>query len=115
MGEVYRARDARLDRTVAIKILPEHVATNPDLKQRFEREAKALAALNLAEGRRIWSGQASLNVRPVSSVMTSTSSDATPSFATNERHSRRAPSKAAGVRRFRERIACRAASPVVSP
>ena len=36
MGEVYRARDTRLDRTDAIKVLPEHVATDPDLKQRFE-------------------------------------------------------------------------------
>ena len=35
MGEVYRARDTRLDRTVAIKVLPEHVAADPDLKQRF--------------------------------------------------------------------------------
>ena len=42
MGEVYKARDTRLDRTVAIKVLPEHVAADPDLKQRFEPEAKAL-------------------------------------------------------------------------
>ncbi len=34
MGEVYKARDTRLDRTVAIKVLPEHVASDPDLKQR---------------------------------------------------------------------------------
>jgi eukaryotic-like serine/threonine-protein kinase len=46
MGEVYQARDARLDRTVAIKVLPEHVATDPDLKARFEREAKTVAALS---------------------------------------------------------------------
>ena len=45
MGEVYKARDTRLDRTVAIKVLPEHVASNPDLRQRFEREARAVAAL----------------------------------------------------------------------
>ena len=46
MGEVYQARDTRLDRTVAIKVLPEHVAADPDLKARFEREAKAIAGLN---------------------------------------------------------------------
>jgi serine/threonine protein kinase/Tol biopolymer transport system component len=46
MGEVYKARDTRLDRTVAIKVLPEHVATDPELRQRFEREAKTLAALS---------------------------------------------------------------------
>jgi serine/threonine protein kinase/Tol biopolymer transport system component len=46
MGEVYTATDTRLDRTVAIKVLPEHVAADPELRQRFEREAKTLAALN---------------------------------------------------------------------
>jgi eukaryotic-like serine/threonine-protein kinase len=46
MGEVYKATDTRLDRIVAIKVLPEHVAADPDLKQRFEREAKTLAALS---------------------------------------------------------------------
>ena len=40
------ARDTRLDRTVAIKVLPEHVAADPDLKQRFEREAKTISSLN---------------------------------------------------------------------
>ncbi len=39
MGEVYRARDSRLQRTVAIKILPAHVSAHPDAKARFEREA----------------------------------------------------------------------------
>jgi TolB-like protein/Flp pilus assembly protein TadD len=46
MGEVYKALDTRLDRTVAIKTLPAHVAGDPELRQRFEREAKALAALS---------------------------------------------------------------------
>ena len=46
MGEVYRARDTRLDRTVAIKVLPHHLSSNPDLKQRFEREARAISCLN---------------------------------------------------------------------
>jgi serine/threonine protein kinase len=46
MGEVYKAIDTRLDRTVAVKVLPEYVAADPDLKQRFEREAKTLAALS---------------------------------------------------------------------
>jgi serine/threonine protein kinase len=45
MGEVYRARDTRLDRTVAIKVLPSHLSSNPELKQRFEREARAISAL----------------------------------------------------------------------
>jgi tRNA A-37 threonylcarbamoyl transferase component Bud32 len=46
MGEVYRARDTKLHRDVAIKVLPEDVATDPDRLARFEREAQALAALN---------------------------------------------------------------------
>src|SRR5262245_4320036 len=46
MGEVYRARDARLDRDVAIKVLPERLANSPEARARFEREAKALAALS---------------------------------------------------------------------
>ncbi len=45
MGEVYRARDTRLDRTVAIKILPSYLSEKPDAKQRFEREARAISSL----------------------------------------------------------------------
>ncbi len=48
MGEVYRARDTKLDRDVAIKLLPEDFATDPDRLARFEREAKLLASLNHA-------------------------------------------------------------------
>ena len=46
MGEVYRARDTRLDRIVAIKVLPDHIAKREDLRARFEREARAVASLN---------------------------------------------------------------------
>jgi serine/threonine protein kinase/Tol biopolymer transport system component len=46
MGEVYRARDTRLDRTVAVKILPSHLCGNPEAKQRFEREARSISSLN---------------------------------------------------------------------
>src|SRR5882672_7885180 len=46
MGEVYRARDTRLDRTVAIKILPAHMSERATAQERFEREAKAISALN---------------------------------------------------------------------
>jgi serine/threonine protein kinase len=46
MGEVYRARDTRLDRIVAIKILPSHLSDNSTLRQRFEQEAKAISRLN---------------------------------------------------------------------
>jgi serine/threonine-protein kinase len=46
MGEVYRARDTRLDRTVAIKVLPEALAADPQFRDRFEREARAISSLN---------------------------------------------------------------------
>src|SRR4029453_13701372 len=46
MGEVYRARDTKLQREVAIKVLPEHLAADRDRLARFEREAQVLAALN---------------------------------------------------------------------
>ncbi len=46
MGVVYRARDTRLDRTVAIKMLPLHIAADPDLQKRFEREARTISSLN---------------------------------------------------------------------
>ncbi len=46
MGEVYRARDTRLERTVAVKVLPEHLTSNEDLRQRFEREAKTISQLS---------------------------------------------------------------------
>jgi eukaryotic-like serine/threonine-protein kinase len=46
MGEVYRARDTRLNRDVAIKVLPEHLSSNPELRERFEREARAISRLS---------------------------------------------------------------------
>src|ERR1700737_1110965 len=46
MGEVYRARDTRLERDVAVKVLSAHLSSSPELRQRFEREAKAISALS---------------------------------------------------------------------
>jgi serine/threonine protein kinase len=46
MREVYKARDTRLDRIVAIKVLPAHLADKPELRERFEREARTIASLN---------------------------------------------------------------------
>src|SRR5207302_10263800 len=46
MGEVYRAQDTRLERVGAIQILPSHLADKPELRERFEREARTLASLN---------------------------------------------------------------------
>jgi eukaryotic-like serine/threonine-protein kinase len=46
MGEVYRARDTRLERPVAIKVLPQHLSSSPEIRQRFEREAKTISQLS---------------------------------------------------------------------
>src|SRR5262245_15042217 len=46
MGEVYRARDTRLDRSVAVKLLSAHLSSSPELRQRFEREARSVSGLN---------------------------------------------------------------------
>ena len=46
MGEVYRAKDTRLQRTVAIKVLPTHLSQNEKLQKRFEQEARSVSALN---------------------------------------------------------------------
>ena len=46
IGEIYSALDRRLDRKVAIKILPEHLSEKPESRERFEREARAISSLN---------------------------------------------------------------------
>jgi serine/threonine protein kinase len=46
MGEVYKAKDTRLDRTVAIKVLPEHLSKDPERRERLQREARAISSLN---------------------------------------------------------------------
>src|SRR5438552_18927259 len=46
MGEVYRGTDTRLDRVVALKILPSHLSSNPELRERFDREARAISSLS---------------------------------------------------------------------
>src|SRR5450631_2669523 len=46
MGEVYRARDTRLGREVAVKVLPQHLSANEEVRTRFEREAKTVSSLN---------------------------------------------------------------------
>jgi serine/threonine protein kinase len=46
MGEVYKARDTRLDRIVAIKVLPAHIAGRAEVRERFEREARTVSSLN---------------------------------------------------------------------
>src|SRR5262245_66649154 len=46
MGEVYKARDTRRERTVAIKVLPEHLSKSEEIRQRFEREAKTISQLS---------------------------------------------------------------------
>jgi serine/threonine-protein kinase len=63
MGEVYRARDSKLDRDVALKILPEALAADPDRIARFEREAKTLAALNQPHIAQIYGLEESNGVR----------------------------------------------------
>src|SRR5262245_47063339 len=46
MGEVYKGRDTRLERTVAIKVLPQRFSSSPEIRQRFEREAKTISQLS---------------------------------------------------------------------
>ena len=46
MGEVYKARDTRLERPVAVKVLPEHLTSSEELRQRFEREAKTISQIS---------------------------------------------------------------------
>ena len=46
MGEVYKAQDTRLERMVAVKVLPPHMSASPEVRQRFEREAKTISQLS---------------------------------------------------------------------
>jgi serine/threonine-protein kinase len=69
MGEVYRARDSKLDRDVALKILPESIASDPDRVMRFEREAKTLATLNHPHIAQIYGMEAAASAAPAVLVM----------------------------------------------
>ncbi len=72
MGEVYKAKDTRLDHTVAIKVLPSHLSDNAPLKERFEREARAVSRYELqipayrfkSRFRGIRPKRSSINLRP---------------------------------------------------
>src|SRR6185503_10935574 len=61
MGEVYRARDSKLNRDVALKVLPDLVADDSERRARFEREAQALAALNHPNVAQIYGTEESVN------------------------------------------------------
>src|ERR1700732_5114523 len=63
MGEVYRARDTKLDREIAIKVLPAALARDPERLARFEREAKVLASLNHPNIAQIYGVEESDSVR----------------------------------------------------
>jgi eukaryotic-like serine/threonine-protein kinase len=65
MGRVYRARDSQLDRDVAIKVLPEEFAADPDRLMRFEREARALAALNHSHIAQVYGLESSATSRAI--------------------------------------------------
>ena len=76
MGEVYRARDTRLQRDIAIKILPEIFASDSDRLARFEREAQALAALeHLFLGSFDWSGERQVRVENLATELVRESND----------------------------------------
>ena len=68
MGEVYRAKDTRLDRIVAIKILPSHLSSNSDFKRRFEREARAISKLTHPHICGLYDGAASTKVNPLTAL-----------------------------------------------
>jgi serine/threonine protein kinase len=72
MGEVYKAQDTRLDRTVAIKILPENLAADPQFGDRFEREARTISQLDHTQYLRALRLSASRTARRSSSCSTST-------------------------------------------
>ena len=78
MGEVYRAHDTRLNRDVALKVLPDHFARDPDRLVRFKREAQVLAALNHPHIAAIY-GLEEANPSILSDVHSSTGSERTES------------------------------------
>ena len=57
MGEVYKARDTRLDRIVALKVIQTHVAATPEFRERFDREARAISALQCREEQGVDNGE----------------------------------------------------------
>ena len=72
MGEVYKARDTRLDRTVPIKVLPQHLSASPEVCPRFEREAKTISQLSHPRIRHLYDvgrdGQSARGIKRASST-----------------------------------------------
>ncbi len=119
MGEVYRARDTKLDRDVALKILPESFASDPDRLMRFEREAKALASLNHPNIAQIYGieGDVSRSIRHLALVMELVEGDdLSARIAGGPLSSTRpCPSRAKSPRRSRRRMRPASSTAISSP